>query len=851
MIAGVTPFRGATAQAMMVRQISGDPPSVCAERERCPRAVDDVLKRGLAKSPADRYQHAGEFAGALRQAVQGAHPVGGPEDGAPREPRRRRLMSAGVLGLAIVLGGWLAARNAGAGPALDRNVYAVFPLREDSTAPRTGIDGAEAARLLNRAMARWSGIRMVNNMLVTDLWARRRPRTVEEGLKAAESLSAGALAWGDVVPLGDSLEIHVVAYDVSGGAGASREFTMYLSRDPRDWRQTDSVFAVLADSILVGGRAPRGMSVTGTHNLQAFGEFQHGFEALDRFDLRAAQIHFDAATQDDENFALAHLWAARVRAWRGEADPSTWLGDAMRAVRLSDSLSSSDKVHARALLDLAEGHPETACTRYLHMTSADSTDFAAWLGLGDCNARDNAVVPDTRSPTGRAFRGSFNTAVRAYRRALALVPSFQQAERGSVFGRLTRRVLFTEESTLRRGVGVAPDTQRYVAFPSFEADTLAFTPVPYHLALRSDIRPPTEHRAVMWAAATMRELMRDWVTAFPSSPDAQAAYSLALETSNALEGSSSDLSQALQLARRAAARTDSSDSRLYREVAVVRLLLKSDSLAAARILAESLLAANPSPPPYQAGYLANLAALTGRARRAAALLRIASADSTHIPFLGSDGRFLTLPGDLMPTVLALRAFSSLDAPHDSVLSAYRRIDGMLQRNIPVATRLVTRQKILATPAILASEDLGVSELVKAPTTDALLQMRAAVAIGDNAAARAASARFDALIGSYSPGTLGIDRMTAYATMLLALGDTSGATRQLDAGLAVLPRARTILLETTPPAAALGRAFLLRAQLAVSAADTPTARRRLGQAEALWSHADPELKTELDALRHRL
>jgi tetratricopeptide (TPR) repeat protein len=851
MIAGVTPFRGATAQAMMAHQISGDPPSVCAERERCPKAVDEVLKRGLAKSPADRYQRAGELAGALADAVRERSGV--PSGAAAMATARRggRWMPVAALGIAVVVGGWFVARNAGAGPALDRDVYVVFPFRQDSGLKASDVDGEEAARLLDNAISRWDGIRLVDNMRVSDMWTRHRPQTVEDALKAAERLTAGILAWGEVTPFGDSLEIHVVAYDVSGGAGASREFTTFVPRDDSEGRRMDSLFAALADSVVVGGRGPRGISVTGTHSVKARDEFNLGSEALNRFELRAAQSHFDAAALADNDFALAHLWAARVRAWRGNAEPKTWLADAAQAVRLSDSLSAVDQKHARALLDLAEGRANSACRRYLAMTVGDSTDFAAWLGLGDCNARDDAVVRDTRSPTGYVFRGSYWTAVRAYQRAVALVPSFQQAERGAAFGRLAGRVLPTEESTLRRGVGVPPDTQRYVAFPSFPAETLAFFAVPYELAKRGNIRPPTEHRAVVWGAATMRDLMRDWIDAFPGSPDAEAAYAAALETSSGIDGSTSDLPQALELARRAAAHTDSADLRIERQVAIVRLLLKSDSLAAARKLADSLLAANSAPSPYQAGYLANLAALTGRARRAAALLRVAAGDTNNVPFLGSDGRRLALPGDLMPTVLALRAYASLGAPADSVRSAYRRLDGMLTRSVPSATRASMRYTLLKTPAALADEDLGSVAIVKMSGADPLLAMRAAVARGDSSAARAAGERFTADAETYTPGTLGIDRTTACARLWLALGDTALAVRQLDEALDELPRARRILLEATPQAATIGRALLLRAQLAARAGDRATARRRFAQVEALWSDADPELRAGLDALRRQL
>ena len=853
MIAGVTPFRGATAQAMMAHQISGDPPSVCAERERCPRAVDEVLKQGMAKSAADRYQRAGELAKGLRMAVQGATPgaARGEVRAANSSRRGRRWLSAGTLAIAIVVGGWFVARNAGAGPALDRNAYVVFPLRQDSALAAGSLGGEEAAQLLNQAIAAWDGVRLVDNMRVSDLWARRRPRTVEDALQAAEQLNAGTLAWGEIRPLGDSLAIHLVVYDVSGGPGASREATLSIARDGRDLRQLDRVFRALADSVVVGGRASNGVSLMGTHNLRARDEARYGFDALERFDLRAAQDHFDAAVRADENFARAHLWAARVRAWRGEANPTAWLRDATAAVRLSDSLTTTDSVHARALLDLAEGQLPSACRRYRYMLIRDSTDFAAWLGLGDCNARDDAVVSDPRSPTRYAFRGSYWTAVKAYQRALALVPSYRQAERGSAFQRLASRVLITEESTLRRGVGVSPDTQRYLAFASFALDTLAYLPIPYLKASQTPSHPVTERRAVIWSATTYRDMMRDWLDAFPKSPDAQSAYSLALESTSALDGNNAELQQALEFARLAVARTDSADRRTFRQVAVVRLLLKLDRFAAAKTLTDTLLSASVAPSPYQAGFLANLAALTGRASRAAALLRIAAADSAHVPFLGLDGRPLVLPGDLMPDVLALRAYAALAGPDDSVRATYARIDRMLARSVPISTRAALRRKVLSTPAILAEEDLASVELEQAPGIDPLLDMRAALARQDPVAARAAGARWLAFADSYSPGTVGIDRTTAYARMLLVIGDTAAAASQLDAALDMLPRTRSILLEVTPQAASLGRALLLRTQLAIRRHDLATARRRFQQVDALWSGADAELRAEVDALRRQV
>ena len=853
MIAGVTPFRGATAQAMIARHVASDPPSVCAERASCPEALDDVLHRGLAKLPADRYQHAGDFAAALAAAAGG----GGGAVLTPtssmrvrsRRQRTRRWASAGVVALGAVLAGWLVSQRAlGARPALDRSTYAVFPFRHAGVAVNAWLDGDGCARLLHDAMARWDGVRLVDDMRVSDVWARQRPRTVKDALRAAETLRAGALAWGEVVSVGDSLEIRAVAYDVTRGEGAARQFRVRVSRNAT---QIDSVFAALADSIVIGGTALRGSLAVGTRNLRALQQFLEGREALDRFDLRLAEERFRAAVQSDEAFALAHLWLARTNAWRGDADASAWLGDAARAVALSATLSPRDAAHAAALRDLADGRAPQACRRYRALASTDSADFAAWLGIGDCNARDDAVVSDARSPTGYAFRGSYSTAVGAYRRALALVPSFHQAERGLAIQRLAGRVLYTEESRVRRGQGVSPDTQTYVAFPSFAADTLAFVPLPYAQALRTLGHPASEQRAVMWAAETSRALMADWVRAFPASADAHSAYASALEASSAIGGAGAGLPEALASARQAVRRTDSADLRVYRTVAVVRLLLKSDSIPAARALADSTLAAWPTPTPYQAGFLANLAALTGRATRTAALLRRAASDSAHMPFLGADGRRASLPPDLLAAVLELRAYASLDAPRDSVRASFRRADRLVNSWVPEAERPATRRRLFATPVELAGDDLGTMSFTLLPGTNALLAMRLALARNDSVGARAASARFSQLVEGYSPGTIGIDRLTAYATILLVLGDTAAATRQLDAALEALPRSRSILLEVTPQAGAVGRAMLLRAQLATRSGDRAMAERWVRSVHTLWGDADPELRAQIDALRRPL
>jgi TolB-like protein len=78
MLAGEPPHAGPTAQAIIARRVSGAVPSVHEARETVPPALDAVLRRALARVPADRHATAAEFAGALSRSTAGPEWVARP-----------------------------------------------------------------------------------------------------------------------------------------------------------------------------------------------------------------------------------------------------------------------------------------------------------------------------------------------------------------------------------------------------------------------------------------------------------------------------------------------------------------------------------------------------------------------------------------------------------------------------------------------------------------------------------------------------------------------------------------------------------------------------------------------------
>jgi serine/threonine-protein kinase len=69
LLSGTAPFKRDEPVAVLYAHLYKPPPRLTAVRPDLPRAVDQVLARGLAKAPEDRYDSCGTFADALREAL--------------------------------------------------------------------------------------------------------------------------------------------------------------------------------------------------------------------------------------------------------------------------------------------------------------------------------------------------------------------------------------------------------------------------------------------------------------------------------------------------------------------------------------------------------------------------------------------------------------------------------------------------------------------------------------------------------------------------------------------------------------------------------------------------------------
>jgi serine/threonine-protein kinase len=87
-LTGRPPFPGGSGEAVLLAHLEAAPPRVTALRPDLPPAIDQVVARAMAKTPADRFPSCRALVAAARQALAAAPWPAGPVPGAP-EPHPR------------------------------------------------------------------------------------------------------------------------------------------------------------------------------------------------------------------------------------------------------------------------------------------------------------------------------------------------------------------------------------------------------------------------------------------------------------------------------------------------------------------------------------------------------------------------------------------------------------------------------------------------------------------------------------------------------------------------------------------------------------------------------------------
>ena len=829
LIAGQAPFRGTTPRQLAAQHLTARVPPLRDVRPLS-RSLERIVLTALAKSPADRFTTAAEFSRALSDAPTTDERW--LEEAGARLPRRFALRVpsialAGVIGAAVLLSGILGPEGgnettaSSADAALDADTlrFVVFPL--------SGSSGTEAEfdvrQRLHDAFTRWDGISVVDQLQVTDALDRRNGRIEpQDARRIAADLRAGRYVRGELTTAGSDFRLTANLHDTR--TGDVLESTVV--RISGGFAAADSALNQLADRFLFRGAVPRGRAPAAirTRSPPAHLAWTRARAAILEWDLAVADSQLAVAIERDPDFGEAYLKLAQIRSWRREP-VVRWAFAAERAAALRASLAPDSREIADALLALARGETVRACELFTQISDRAPQDFEAAYGLGTCLRTDDAVLRDPTSPTGWHFRTSYNATLNAYDRAFRSLPSIHRSFRGGSFQDV-QQLLMTSTNALRRGRALSPDRTQFLAYPVWQGDSLAFLPQPESrfAAASTSTLSDAVNEAIHRQRRRFHDIATMWRAEFPRSAEALEAVATALD----LLGNSSAL-DTLRLARSLASHPDD-----RRRIAAAEVWMRVkygvpsqlSSLRIARALADSLLAQAPSGDRQEARLLAGLAALTGRADRAAAYNRLAGARVAH-PAIAESAP-------------ALLAYAAMGGPTDSIRRLEQELDRTLRTGMSGSGRNTARAEWLIRSAFLAIPEVRfTTEPGDARGESQSGRLIAAWRAGNLSAAKGIlfglrSARKRGAVRAFD---ITLDMLHAESAVLADLGDTVAALAWLAPTLDSLSLTAPRTISDVAGAGALVRAMALRAELADHQGDRQAARAWAGAAAELWSDPD--------------
>ncbi len=467
MLAGETPFGGATAQAMIARRFTETARPLRTIRETVPAPVEEAVAKALAKAPADRFGTAGEFARALEsgpQVTPTATP--GPAPAMPatqqltarvpdrhlaRQPLPRSAMLL-VLGFVIGLGvlfGWL--RKHGAEPTDTGGArrLAVMPFENLGAADEEYFADGVTDEVRGR-LASLPGLQVT---------ARSSSNQYKKTTKTPQEIGR---------ELGvDYLLTGTVRWEKGGGGNRVRVSPelIQVSTASTKWQQPfdaalSDVFQVQGD---IAGRVAQALNVAlegtkqeqlherPTQNLAAYDAYLKGEEAaqgiwaIDPATLRSAGRYYEQAVALDSGFAQAWAQLSRVLSY------AYYIGNPVAAD------AERARVSADRALALAPNRPEGRLAQgdYLRYVKQDHRQAQEQYAEGQHLAPNNADLL-TGGALAQEGLGRWEQALEDLRKAIALDPRSTNTARRLAFTLLWLRRYPQADAAYDRALALGP-----------------------------------------------------------------------------------------------------------------------------------------------------------------------------------------------------------------------------------------------------------------------------------------------------------------------------------------------------------------------------------------------------------
>jgi tetratricopeptide (TPR) repeat protein len=424
MLTGRRPFAGEDRAALLDAIVRGEPPDVRSLAPHVPRRLAEVVRRALAKDPADRYDGAAEVQRALESAL-------------PSRASGRAAVRANASGRTLVVAGSLAALTALSGVGvllmrsadgdargsgaddLDASALVVLPFRVTGDSAlsylREGMVDLLAARLTGEGGLRAVDTRTVHNAWRRSYGERSADLPADSAVRFARGLGAGSVLLGDVIGGAGGLVVNASVLD------ADARTVGRASAQGSHGSLPDLVDRLVGQLLSTSAREdPQRLAALTSTSLPALRAYLEGQAAYRRGRYEEALLRFNHALEYDSTFALAGLGLAFAGGWTSGAESLRARGFDV-AWRHRERLSERDR--ALLVANVGPEYPRPSSVRQL----IDATERALamspdrvelWYELGDRYFHFGKVIGSERWDA---------QAESALRRALELEPEFGPA----------------------------------------------------------------------------------------------------------------------------------------------------------------------------------------------------------------------------------------------------------------------------------------------------------------------------------------------------------------------------------------------------------------------------------------
>ncbi len=447
MLEGLPPYTGPSAAAVIGQHVAAPVPPLKASRESAGGAVEAVIRRAMAKAPAERFATGGR----MRAALSGDVTVPTPAAPRPRASIDRRMVGGAVAILGVLLGVGLWQRRGAAAPVGAEASIAVLPFRNESGDSANDPFSVGVSDEITTALGRVPGLQVSARTLVREF--RRRSISTEE---AGRQLKVRYVLDGGVRVGGTRRRVSVQLIDVSKGTEIWSDEYDKEAGDRDVFAVQDSIARAVVGALRIqltpltrAALASHSTQNPRAHDLYLRGRYLFDQRGGDNgLSLTGAVEAYSQAIALDSGYALAY--AGRAQAYSlvpvfGREPPAGPFArakaDARRAVELDSTLADAHT----ALGAIAVFHDwdwPAAAREFRLALSLDSTDipthqfYAQYLAArgqyDSCIAELRTAqrldpsnpISNIRLATALFYARRYSEAEVAYRLSITVNPNF-------------------------------------------------------------------------------------------------------------------------------------------------------------------------------------------------------------------------------------------------------------------------------------------------------------------------------------------------------------------------------------------------------------------------------------------